>query len=185
MLKEQIYTGTDIAVILREIQRAQDVINRIKEMRQGMMGSALISIMNEVRYRTQLHISLDMQKLEIAIFLSIILCQLPLITACWKYSLKLQDFQRKKLNNLLFKSDSHTNSSRLRNGITYIRTLPSYWHIVYSHYFPRQISSEVQKLPQSRFLPRPLGHDKPLKIEMPKFQPKNSVEWIQHHGLKG
>ena len=82
MLKEQIYTGTDIAVILREIQRAQDVINRIKEMRQGMMGSALISIMNEVRYRTQLHISLDMQTLEIAIFLNIILCQLPLITAC-------------------------------------------------------------------------------------------------------
>ncbi|XP_052768708.1 von Willebrand factor A domain-containing protein 3A-like isoform X2 [Mya arenaria] len=91
--EEQIYTGTDISVILKEIQKAQDVINRIKEMRQGMMGSALISIMNE-------------------------------------------------------------------------------------------ISTEVQKLPQSRFLPRPPGHDKPLKTEMPKFQPKSSIEWIKHHGLK-
>jgi len=33
---------------LKEIQKAQDVINKIKDMRQGMMGSALISIMNEV-----------------------------------------------------------------------------------------------------------------------------------------
>ncbi|WAQ95334.1 VWA3A-like protein [Mya arenaria] len=93
LTNEQIYTGTDISVILKEIQKAQDVINRIKEMRQGMMGSALISIMNE-------------------------------------------------------------------------------------------ISTEVQKLPQSRFLPRPPGHDKPLKTEMPKFQPKSSIEWIKHHGLK-
>ncbi|KAL4240557.1 Von Willebrand factor A [Mactra antiquata] len=91
--EEQIYTGTDISVLLKEIQKAQDVINKIKDMRQGMMGSALISIMNE-------------------------------------------------------------------------------------------ISSEVQKLPQSRFLPRPPGHDKPLKVEMPKFQPKSSVEWIHQHGLK-
>ncbi|XP_045213175.2 von Willebrand factor A domain-containing protein 3A-like isoform X3 [Mercenaria mercenaria] len=91
--EEQIYTGTDISVLLKEIQKAQDVINKIKEMRQGMMGSALISIMNE-------------------------------------------------------------------------------------------ITTEVQKLPQSRFLPRPPGHDKPLKIEMPKFQPKSSVDWIGQHGLK-
>ncbi|XP_060556889.1 von Willebrand factor A domain-containing protein 3A-like [Ruditapes philippinarum] len=91
--EEQIYTGTDISVLLKEIQKAQDVINKIKEMRQGMMGSALISIMNE-------------------------------------------------------------------------------------------ITTEVQKLPQSRFLPRPPGHDKPLKIEMPKFQPKSSIEWIRQHGLK-
>lgn len=48
-----------------------------------------------------------------------------------------------------------------------------------------QITSEVQKLPQSRFLPRPPGHDKPLKVEMPKFQPKSSVDWITQHGLKG
>ena len=46
--QEQIYTGTDISVLLKEIQKAQDVINKIKDMRQGMMGSALISIMNEV-----------------------------------------------------------------------------------------------------------------------------------------
>lgn len=91
--EEQIYTSTDISILLKEIQRAQDVINKIKDMRQGMMGSALISIMNE-------------------------------------------------------------------------------------------ISNEVQKLPQSRFLPRPPGHDKPLKVEIAKFLPKSSVEWIKQHGLK-
>nr|KAG5713595.1 hypothetical protein BaRGS_024643 [Batillaria attramentaria] len=91
--EEQIYTGTDISVLLKEIQKAQDVINKIKEMRQGMMGSALISIMNE-------------------------------------------------------------------------------------------ITQEVAKLPQSRFLPRPPGHDLPLRIDMPKFQPRGSVEWLRQHGLK-
>lgn len=48
LFQEQIYTGTDISLVLKEIQTAQDVINKIKEMRQGMMGSALVSIMNEV-----------------------------------------------------------------------------------------------------------------------------------------
>lgn len=48
LVQEQIYTGTDISLLLKEIHSAQDVINKIKEMRQGMMGSALISIMNEV-----------------------------------------------------------------------------------------------------------------------------------------
>ncbi|KAL3876675.1 hypothetical protein ACJMK2_034479, partial [Sinanodonta woodiana] len=91
--EEQIYTGTDISIILKEIQKVQEIINRIKEMRQGMMGSALISIMDE-------------------------------------------------------------------------------------------ISTEVSKLPQSRFLPRPPGHDSPLKIEFQKFHPKTSVEWIRQHGLK-
>ena len=46
--QEQIYTGTDITMLLREIKRAQDVINKIAEMRQGMMGDALVSILNEV-----------------------------------------------------------------------------------------------------------------------------------------
>ncbi|XP_052071945.1 von Willebrand factor A domain-containing protein 3A-like isoform X3 [Mytilus californianus] len=91
--EEQIYTGTEISVILKEIQKAQDVINKIKEMRQGMMGSALVSIINE-------------------------------------------------------------------------------------------ISTEVSKLPQSRFLPRPPGHDFQLKIEVPKFLARCSIEWIKQHGLK-
>ncbi|XP_074648285.1 von Willebrand factor A domain-containing protein 3A-like isoform X2 [Tubulanus polymorphus] len=91
--EEQIYTGTDISTLLREIQKVQDVINKIKEMRQGMMGSALISIMNE-------------------------------------------------------------------------------------------ISTEVSKLPQSRFLPRPPGHEEPLTVEMPKFQPTTSDIWLKQHGLK-
>lgn len=48
-MQEQIYTGTDISLLLKAINAAQDVINKIKDMRKGMMGSALISIMNEVR----------------------------------------------------------------------------------------------------------------------------------------
>ncbi|KAL8584268.1 hypothetical protein ACOMHN_034953 [Nucella lapillus] len=91
--EEQIYTGTDISLLLKEINNAQDVINKIKDMRKGMMGSALISIMNEIK-------------------------------------------------------------------------------------------TEVAKLPQSRFLPRPPGHDLPLRVDVPKFQPRGSVEWLRQHGLK-
>lgn len=92
--EEQIYSGTDIMMLLREIKRAQDVINKIAEMRQGMMGDALVSILNE-------------------------------------------------------------------------------------------ISLEVQKLPQSRFLPRPPGHAGPLTIEEPaSFIPKASHDWLQQNGLK-
>ncbi|XP_041363576.1 von Willebrand factor A domain-containing protein 3A-like [Gigantopelta aegis] len=91
--EEQIYTGTDISLLLKEIQKAQDVINKIKEMRRGLMGSAIINIMNE-------------------------------------------------------------------------------------------ITTEVSKLPQSRFLPRPPGHELPLRIDTPKFQPRSSVDWLCQHGLK-
>ncbi|XP_078691175.1 von Willebrand factor A domain-containing protein 3A-like [Branchiostoma floridae x Branchiostoma belcheri] len=91
---EQIYTGTDISILLRESKRAQDVIAKIKEMRTGMMGDALISIMNEISY-------------------------------------------------------------------------------------------EVEKLPQSRFLPRPPNHSGPLNIETPNFQPKTSEVWLKTNGLKG
>ena len=33
---------------MKEIQKAQDVINKIKEMRQGLLGTALVSVLNEV-----------------------------------------------------------------------------------------------------------------------------------------
>ena len=46
--QEQLYTGSDISSLLVEIQKAQDVINKIKEMRQGLLGTALVSVMNEV-----------------------------------------------------------------------------------------------------------------------------------------
>ncbi|XP_038067534.1 von Willebrand factor A domain-containing protein 3A-like isoform X2 [Patiria miniata] len=92
--EEQIYTGTDITMLLREIRIAQDVINKIQEMRQGMMGDALVSILNE-------------------------------------------------------------------------------------------ISLEVQKLPQSRFLPRPPNHTGPLVLEEAAFLPKTSEDWLQQNGLKG
>ena len=35
-------------MLLKEIQKAQDVLNKIKEMRSGTLGSALIQIQNEV-----------------------------------------------------------------------------------------------------------------------------------------
>lgn len=57
-LQEQGYTGTDISSLLVEIQKAQDVLNKIKEMRQGMLGTALISVMNEVHFITYLLIYL-------------------------------------------------------------------------------------------------------------------------------
>ncbi|XP_033122246.1 von Willebrand factor A domain-containing protein 3A-like [Anneissia japonica] len=90
---EQIYSGTDIMLLLREIKQAQDVINKIQEMRQGMLGDALVNILNE-------------------------------------------------------------------------------------------ISLEVQKLPQSRFLPRPPNHTGALTIEDQPFHPKSSDDWLKQNGLK-
>ena len=46
--QEQIYTGTDISTLLKEVQKAQDIINKIKEMRRGLLGTALVSVMDEV-----------------------------------------------------------------------------------------------------------------------------------------
>ena len=48
IFQEQIYTGTDIATLMSEIQKAQGVINKIKNMRQGLLGTALVSVLNEV-----------------------------------------------------------------------------------------------------------------------------------------
>lgn len=47
-----------------------------------------------------------------------------------------------------------------------------------------EISDEIEKVPQSRFLPRPPGHDAPLNLETPRFQPLTSVEWLKENGLK-
>ncbi|XP_069066394.1 von Willebrand factor A domain-containing protein 3A [Pleurodeles waltl] len=46
--EEQIYTSSDVQMLVCEYQRARDVLNKIKEMRQGMLGNALISIMQEI-----------------------------------------------------------------------------------------------------------------------------------------
>lgn len=46
--EEQIYTGDDISRLLKEVQEAQGIINKIKDMRRGLLGSALVSIMDEV-----------------------------------------------------------------------------------------------------------------------------------------
>jgi hypothetical protein len=44
----QIYNSTDIRLLVREIQRAYELLSRINEMRHGALGSALISIENEI-----------------------------------------------------------------------------------------------------------------------------------------
>jgi hypothetical protein len=47
--KELIYNSTDINLLLKEIQKVQDCLTKIKEMKQGMLGSAMIQIENEVK----------------------------------------------------------------------------------------------------------------------------------------
>ena len=42
------YNGTDISLLLKEIQKVQDILIRVKEMKSGMLGSAMIQIQNEV-----------------------------------------------------------------------------------------------------------------------------------------
>ncbi|CAF1028916.1 unnamed protein product [Adineta steineri] len=44
----QIYNSTDIRLLVREIQRAYELLSRINEMRHGALGSAIISIENEL-----------------------------------------------------------------------------------------------------------------------------------------
>ena len=43
------YCGTDIDVLLVEIKKAQRIINQIHEMRHGLLGTAIVSLLNEVR----------------------------------------------------------------------------------------------------------------------------------------
>ncbi|CAF0842281.1 unnamed protein product [Brachionus calyciflorus] len=91
--EELIYNSTDINILLKEIKKVQDVLNRIKEMKNGMLGSAIIQIENE-------------------------------------------------------------------------------------------ISLEIEKYPQNKFLPRPRGHDLPLNIEQSDSSGQISKDWIDQHGLK-
>ncbi|CAF4277684.1 unnamed protein product [Rotaria socialis] len=44
----QIYNSTDIRLLVREIQRAYELLSHINEMRHGALGSALVSIENEL-----------------------------------------------------------------------------------------------------------------------------------------
>ncbi|KAG8433099.1 hypothetical protein GDO86_017399 [Hymenochirus boettgeri] len=91
--EHDIYSSTDIQLLLKEIQVAKDVLSKINEMHQGMLGDSLISIMQE-------------------------------------------------------------------------------------------ISAEVEKIPPSAYLPKPLNHNGPLHIEIPVFSPKTSAEWLKNNGLK-
>ena len=49
--QEQLYTGSDIKAILEEVKKAQEVLNKIKDMRHGLLGTALVSVMNEVNIK--------------------------------------------------------------------------------------------------------------------------------------
>ncbi|KAE8579361.1 hypothetical protein XENTR_v10024015 [Xenopus tropicalis] len=91
--EHEIYSSTDIQLLLNEIQAAINVLNQIKEMRHGMLGDSLISIMQE-------------------------------------------------------------------------------------------LSTELEKVSPSAFLPKPPNHDGPLNIEIPNFSPKTSAEWLKKNGLK-
>ncbi len=48
-----------------------------------------------------------------------------------------------------------------------------------------EVSLELEKYPQAKFLPRPRGHDMPLKIDQINSSGKVSRDWIEKHGLKG
>ncbi|XP_075926061.1 von Willebrand factor A domain-containing protein 3A isoform X2 [Petromyzon marinus] len=50
----------------------------------------------------------------------------------------------------------------------------------------QQVSLEAERLPASRSLPRPPGHESPLVLApAATFLPSTSVQWLQRHGLKG
>ncbi|XP_075686339.1 von Willebrand factor A domain-containing protein 3A isoform X3 [Rhinoderma darwinii] len=48
----------------------------------------------------------------------------------------------------------------------------------------QEISTEVAKIPPSAFLPKPPNHNSPLNIDIPKFSPRTSAEWLKKNGLK-
>lgn len=87
------YSSTDVNLLLKEIQKVQELLNKIKEMRKGMLGSAMIQIENEV-------------------------------------------------------------------------------------------ALELEKFPQTQYLPRPRGHDLPLRVHTADSAGRTSKDWIERHGLK-
>ncbi|XP_029432932.1 von Willebrand factor A domain-containing protein 3A [Rhinatrema bivittatum] len=46
--EEQLYTGSDVQLLLYECQKARDVLSKIKEMEQGTLDDALSNIMQEI-----------------------------------------------------------------------------------------------------------------------------------------
>ncbi|XP_053327974.1 von Willebrand factor A domain-containing protein 3A [Spea bombifrons] len=46
--EDEIYASTNVQLLVNEIRKATDVLNQIHEMRQGMLGDTLISIMQEI-----------------------------------------------------------------------------------------------------------------------------------------
>nr|XP_039264117.1 von Willebrand factor A domain-containing protein 3A-like [Styela clava] len=52
------YKSSDVRLLLRESQRTLDMLSKIKQMRSGMLGNALISIENEIALEVE-HLSLS------------------------------------------------------------------------------------------------------------------------------
>ena len=55
MHQELLYTSTEINLLLLEIRRCQDVLDKIKDMRAGQLGTALVDVMDEVRWSTKIY----------------------------------------------------------------------------------------------------------------------------------
>ena len=51
-------------------------------------------------------------------------------------------------------------------------------------FLKKKLSQELEKFPQSQFMPKPRGHDQPLKIEKSSSSLKSSYDWIEQNGLK-
>jgi len=47
-LQDRIYTSTDVAVLLDEIRACQDILGKITDMKLGYLGTALITVTNQV-----------------------------------------------------------------------------------------------------------------------------------------
>ena len=47
-LQDSVYKGSDVAVLLDEIHSCQDVLSRIADMKLGHLGTALVTIINQV-----------------------------------------------------------------------------------------------------------------------------------------
>ena len=47
-LQDRVYKSTDVAVLLDEIRSCQDVLSRITDTKLGYLGTALVTIINQV-----------------------------------------------------------------------------------------------------------------------------------------
>lgn len=46
--QEQILTGTDLNLLVQEMKKAQDILEKVKEMKSGVIGNARISVQSSI-----------------------------------------------------------------------------------------------------------------------------------------